>query len=40
MSDEPLLSTAGLTRHFLLGGMLDKQALHAVDDLDLTIRER
>jgi len=40
MSDEPLLRAAGLTRHFRLGGMFDKQVLHAVDDLDLTIHER
>jgi peptide/nickel transport system ATP-binding protein len=40
VSDEPLLRTAGLTRHFRLGGMFDKQVLHAVDDLDLTIHER
>jgi peptide/nickel transport system ATP-binding protein len=40
MPDEPLLQAAGLTRHFRLGGMFDKQVLHAVDDFDLTIRER
>jgi oligopeptide/dipeptide ABC transporter ATP-binding protein len=39
-SDEPLLRTVGLTRHFRLGGMLSKQVLHAVDDLNITIRER
>src|SRR5438105_7874115 len=40
-SDEPLLRTVGLTRHFRLGGMLAaKRVLHAVDDLDLTIDER
>src|SRR5947209_6167634 len=40
-SGEPLLRTAGLTRHFPLGGMLaTKQVLHAVDDFDLTINER
>ena len=39
--DEPLLRTAGLTRHFRLGGMVAaKQVLHAVDDFDLTINER
>ncbi len=39
--EEPLLRAVGLTRHFLLGGMLaKKQVLHAVDDFDLTIRER
>jgi peptide/nickel transport system ATP-binding protein len=41
ITEEPLLRTAGLTRHFRLGGVLaNKQVLHAVDDLDLTIRER
>src|SRR5438105_220808 len=40
-SDEPLLRTVGLTRHFRLGGMLAaQQVLHAVDDFDLTINER
>src|SRR5437764_4966676 len=39
--DEPLLRTAGLTRHFRLGGMVAaKQVLHAVDDLKVAIRER
>ena len=36
----PLLHTTGLTRHFRLGGLLSRRMLHAVDDLDLTIRER
>jgi oligopeptide/dipeptide ABC transporter ATP-binding protein len=39
-SDEPLLRTVDLTRHFRLGGMFSKHVLHAVDDLNLTIRER
>ena len=39
-ADEPLLRTVGLTRHFRLGGLFSKQVLHAVDDLDITIRER
>jgi peptide/nickel transport system ATP-binding protein len=40
-TDEPLLRLEGLTRHFRLGGMLGKkEILHAVDDFDLTIRER
>src|SRR4051794_33299608 len=39
-TDEPLLRTVGLTRHFRLGGIFDKQVLHAVDDFDLTIHER
>jgi peptide/nickel transport system ATP-binding protein len=37
---EPLLRTSELTKHFRLGGMFSKHVLHAVDDLDLTIRER
>ena len=37
---EPLLRTVGLTRHFRLGGLFSKQVLHAVDDFDLTIKER
>src|SRR5436309_6204557 len=41
ITEEPLVRTAGLTRHFRLGGVLaNKQILHAVDDFDLTIRER
>ncbi|MGN6170007.1 MAG: ABC transporter ATP-binding protein [Solirubrobacteraceae bacterium] len=35
-----LLRTVGLTRHFRIGGMFSKQVLHAVDDFNLTIRER
>jgi peptide/nickel transport system ATP-binding protein len=38
--DEPLLRAVDLTRHFRLGGMFSKHVLHAVDDFDLTIRER
>src|SRR5207302_4720342 len=34
---EPLLRTAGLTRHFGVGKLLSRQTLHAVDDVDLTI---
>jgi peptide/nickel transport system ATP-binding protein len=37
---DPLLRTVDLTRHFRLGGMFSKHVLHAVDDLNLTIRER
>ena len=37
---EPLLRTVDLTRHFRLGGMFSKRVLHAVDDLNLTVRER
>ena len=39
-TDESLLRTVDLTRHFRLGGMFAKQVLHAVDDLNLTIQER
>src|ERR1039457_2719924 len=39
-SESALLHTAGLTRHFRLGGLLSRRMLHAVDDLDLTIHER
>jgi peptide/nickel transport system ATP-binding protein len=39
-ADEPLLRAVDLTRHFRLGGMFTKHVLHAVDDFDLTIRER
>jgi peptide/nickel transport system ATP-binding protein len=38
--DDVLLRTAGLTRHFRLGGLLSRRTLHAVDDLDLVIHER
>jgi peptide/nickel transport system ATP-binding protein len=41
VTDEPLLRTVDLTRHFRLGGMLaKKQVLHAVDDFSFTIGER
>jgi peptide/nickel transport system ATP-binding protein len=36
MSDA-LLTTVGLTRHFRIGGLLSRQFLHAVDDVDLVI---
>ncbi|HEV2361870.1 MAG TPA: ATP-binding cassette domain-containing protein, partial [Acidimicrobiales bacterium] len=36
----PLLRTEGLTRHFRLGGMLSRQHLHAVDDVDMEIADR
>src|SRR5437764_8745357 len=39
-TDEPLLRAVDLTRHFRLGGVLSKRMLHAVDDFNLTIRER
>ena len=37
---QPLLRATGLTRHFRVGGMLSKEILHAVDDVDLAIDER
>jgi peptide/nickel transport system ATP-binding protein len=41
MSDNaPLLQTIGLTRHFHIGGLFSHSKLHAVDDLNLTIRPR
>jgi oligopeptide/dipeptide ABC transporter ATP-binding protein len=39
-TNEPLLRTVDLTRHFRLGGMFSKQVLHAVDDLNIEIQER
>ncbi len=39
-SDDALLRTTGLTRHFRLGGLLSRRMLHAVDDLNLVIHER
>ena len=40
VSDQPLLRTVDLTRHFRIGGMFSKQVLHAVDDFNMTVRER
>jgi len=40
VTDEPLLRAVDLTRHFRLGGMFSKHVLHAVDDFNLTIKER
>ena len=37
---EPLLRTVDLTRHFRLGGLFSQSALHAVDDLNISIQER
>jgi peptide/nickel transport system ATP-binding protein len=37
---EPLLRTVDLTRHFRIGGMFGKQALHAVDDFSFAVGER
>lgn len=39
-ADEPVLRTVDLTKHFHLGGIFSKQTLHAVDDANVTIRER
>jgi peptide/nickel transport system ATP-binding protein len=39
-TSEALLRAVELTRHFRLGGMFSKRVLHAVDDFNLTIRER
>jgi len=36
----PLLRTDQLTRHFRIGGGWRRQVLHAVDDVNLTVRER
>ena len=36
----PLLETRALARHFSIGGVFGRAKLHAVDDLDLTIRPR
>ena len=38
--EEPLLRTAGLTRHFRVGNPFSPRFLHAVDDLDLSVGER
>jgi peptide/nickel transport system ATP-binding protein len=39
-TDEPLIRTVALTRHFRLGGMFSKQVLHAVDDFNIAVDER
>jgi peptide/nickel transport system ATP-binding protein len=36
----PLLQTHALTKHFKIGGGLSRKTLHAVDDVDLVIRDR
>ena len=36
----PLLRTEGLTRHFKIGSTFSRHALHAVDDVSVTIDER
>jgi oligopeptide/dipeptide ABC transporter ATP-binding protein len=38
--DEPLLRTVDLTRHFRVGGTFSKQVLHAVDNFNITVKER
>jgi oligopeptide/dipeptide ABC transporter ATP-binding protein len=40
MTDEPLLRTVDLTRHFRLGGLFSRQVLHAVDDFNIAVGER
>jgi len=37
---QPLLRTEGLTRHFKIGGGINRKTLHAVDDVSLEIGER
>jgi peptide/nickel transport system ATP-binding protein len=36
----PILQTNGLSRHFRVGGLFSGRALHAVDDVDLSINRR
>jgi peptide/nickel transport system ATP-binding protein len=40
VADDAVIRTVDLARHFRLGGMFSKQVLHAVDDFNITIRER
>jgi peptide/nickel transport system ATP-binding protein len=37
---EPLLRTAGLSKHFKIGNALSRRTLHAVDDVSLAIGDR
>jgi peptide/nickel transport system ATP-binding protein len=37
---EPILETAGLTRHFRVGGPLSRKLLHAADGIDIAIGAR
>jgi peptide/nickel transport system ATP-binding protein len=37
LPDQPVLRTAGLTRHFSVGHPFARRSLHAVDDVDLAI---
>ena len=39
-TEPPLIETRGLTKHFKVGGNLARKTLHAVDDVDLTIRRQ
>lgn len=39
-TDEPLLRTEGLTKHFKIGNALSQRTLHAVDDVTFSIGER
>jgi peptide/nickel transport system ATP-binding protein len=40
VTDQPLLQTVDLARHFRLGGLFSDAILHAVDDFSLAIQER
>jgi peptide/nickel transport system ATP-binding protein len=40
IESQPLLRTDGLSRHFRIGGGLQRKLLHAVDDVSLEIGER
>jgi peptide/nickel transport system ATP-binding protein len=37
---QPMLRTAGLTRHFAVGSPFSRRSLHAVDDVDLAIESQ
>jgi peptide/nickel transport system ATP-binding protein len=36
----PLIEATGLTKHFKVGGVLSRRRLHAVDEVDLSIRSK
>jgi oligopeptide/dipeptide ABC transporter ATP-binding protein len=40
LGTEPLLRTAGLSKHFKIGNALSQRTLHAVDDVSLSVGER
>jgi peptide/nickel transport system ATP-binding protein len=40
MSEQPVLRTEGLTKHFRIGGAFSRRTLHAVDDVSISIGER